>query len=98
MAPTTTTTSVSSTTISSTASATCLNISPGKNGYLPPEACDVVLYYVPSFAAAILFCVFYGMTTLMHIIQAVIYKKVSTVFFPLDTIIANSFSRLTHGW
>jgi hypothetical protein len=79
MAPTATT-SVSSTTISSTATATCLNIAPGKNGYLPPEACDVVLYYVPSFAAAVLFCVFYGMTTLTHLIQAVVYKKVSTIF------------------
>ncbi|KAJ5897049.1 lipid transporter atnI [Penicillium subrubescens] len=74
MAPTATT-SLSSTTISSTATATCLNIAPGKNGYLPPEACDVVLYYVPSFAAAVLFCVFYGMTTLTHLIQAVVYKK-----------------------
>jgi hypothetical protein len=79
MAPTTTT-SMSSTTTSSTATATCLNISPGKNGYLPPEACDVILYYVPSFAAAVLFCVFYGMTTLLHGIQAVMFKKVSTTF------------------
>jgi hypothetical protein len=97
MAPTQTI-SASSTTISSTASATCLNIAPGKNGYLPPEACDVVLYYVPSFAAAVLFCVFYGMTTLAHVIQAVIYKKVSTTFPFFYTAIANNFSSLMHGW
>ncbi|OOQ83942.1 RTA1 domain protein [Penicillium brasilianum] len=74
MAPTTTT-SVLSTTTSLTASATCLNIAPGKNGYLPPESCDALLYYVPSFGAAVLFCVFYGMTTLLHGVQAVMYKK-----------------------
>jgi hypothetical protein len=51
-------------------------MSPGKNGYLPPESCDVILYYVPSFAAAILFCALYGLTTLVHIIQAAVYKKV----------------------
>lgn len=97
MAPTATT-SNAATTISSTATATCLNIAPGKNGYLPPEACDVVLYYVPSFAAAVLFCVFYGMTTFTHLIQAVIYKKVGTVSLFFDTAIANNSSSLTHGW
>lgn len=75
------TTSASFTTdVASTATATCLNIAPGKNGYLPPESCDVILYYVPSFAAAILFCVLFGMTTVLHSIQAVLYKKASIVF------------------
>ncbi|KAJ5635962.1 uncharacterized protein N7484_009275 [Penicillium longicatenatum] len=70
------TSTATSTSASSTASATCVNnIAPGKNGYLPPESCDVILYYVPSFAAAILFCALYGLTTIVHIIQAVVYKK-----------------------
>lgn len=76
----TSTTSASFTDVSATATATCLNIAPGKNGYLPPESCDVILYYVPSFAAAILFCVVFGMTTVLHGIQAVLYKKASTIF------------------
>ncbi|OGE52285.1 hypothetical protein PENARI_c010G11501 [Penicillium arizonense] len=74
MAPTATT-SPASATATSTASVTCISVAPGKNGYLPPESCDALLYYVPSFAAAILFCVLYGLTTIMHTIQAFIYKK-----------------------
>ncbi|KAJ6106570.1 hypothetical protein N7512_010087 [Penicillium capsulatum] len=66
--PTTTSTSATST-------PTCLDIEPGKNGYLPPEACDVILFYAPSFGAAILFCVLFGLTTMAHLFQAVQYKK-----------------------
>ncbi|KAJ5579648.1 uncharacterized protein N7459_005633 [Penicillium hispanicum] len=71
----TTTMASATTTASSTASATCVNVAPGKNGYLPPESCDAILYYVPSFAAAVLFCVLYGLTTGVHIGQAIVYKK-----------------------
>ncbi|KAJ5747137.1 uncharacterized protein N7511_008833 [Penicillium nucicola] len=74
MAPTATTL-LASATATSTASATCITVAPGKNGYLPPDSCDVLLYYVPSFAAAIFFCVLYGLTTIMHLVQAFIYKK-----------------------
>ena len=70
MAPTATTSA------SATASPTCLDIAPGKNGYLPPEACGSLLFYEPSFGAAILFAVLFGLTTLAHTIQAVIYNKV----------------------
>ena len=75
MAPTATTLPAPAT-ATSTASVTCISVAPGKNGYLPPESCDALLYYVPSFAAAILFCVLYGLTTIMHTFQAFIYKKV----------------------
>ncbi|KAJ5485554.1 lipid transporter atnI [Penicillium diatomitis] len=71
MASSSTTTTGSST----LATATCLHVPPGKNGYLPPESCDVVLYYVPSFAAAVLFCVLFGMSTLLHCVQSLIYKR-----------------------
>ncbi|KAJ6078623.1 hypothetical protein N7467_008376 [Penicillium canescens] len=74
MAPTATTLPASAT-ATSTASVTCISVAPGKNGYLPPESCDALLYYFPSFAAAILFCVLYGLTTIMHTVQAFIYKK-----------------------
>ncbi|KAJ5101777.1 hypothetical protein NUU61_003999 [Penicillium alfredii] len=69
MPPTTTTTT------SPTASPSCLHVSPAKNGYLPPESCDAILYYVPSFGAAILFCVLYGITAVLHLAQAIVYKK-----------------------
>jgi hypothetical protein len=55
---------------------TCTHPKPGKNGYLPPEACDAILLYVPSFGAAIFFTVLFGLTTLCHTVQAFIYKKV----------------------
>ncbi|KAJ6080925.1 hypothetical protein N7499_005799 [Penicillium canescens] len=74
MAPTATTLPASAT-ATSIASATCISVAPGKDGYLPPESCDALLYYIPSFAAAILFCVLYGLTTIMHTVQAFIYKK-----------------------
>ncbi|PKX99666.1 RTA1 domain-containing protein [Aspergillus novofumigatus IBT 16806] len=54
---------------------TCTHPKPGKNGYLPPEACDAILLYVPSFGAAIFFTILFGLTTLCHIVQALIYKK-----------------------
>lgn len=63
---------------SATSTETCTHPQPGKNGYLPPEACDAVLMYVPSFAAAVLFCVLFGFTTICHLVQAVIYKKVAS--------------------
>ncbi|EPS29314.1 putative lipid transporter atnI [Penicillium oxalicum] len=73
---TSTATSIQGTSTSITGpSATCIHVAPGKNGYLPPESCDAVLYYVPSFAAAVLFCVLFGMSTLLHFIQSLIHKK-----------------------
>ncbi|RAK96802.1 RTA1 domain-containing protein [Aspergillus ibericus CBS 121593] len=70
-----TTTSPTATSAIASATQTCTNPKPGKNGYLPPEACDVILPYVPSLAAAVLFCVLYGLTLICHVIQAFLYKK-----------------------
>ncbi|PYH91577.1 hypothetical protein BO71DRAFT_401275 [Aspergillus ellipticus CBS 707.79] len=69
-----TTTSITTTAMASSTQ-TCTNPKPGKNGYLPPEACDVILLYVPSLAAAVLFCVLYGLTLISHGVQAYIFKK-----------------------
>ncbi|KAH1361219.1 hypothetical protein KXW65_005122 [Aspergillus fumigatus] len=54
---------------------TCTHPKPGKNGYLPPEACDAILLYVPSFGAAIFFTILFGLTTLCHAVQAFMFKK-----------------------
>ncbi|KAJ5156369.1 hypothetical protein N7492_009172 [Penicillium capsulatum] len=99
--PTTTSTSATST-------PTCLDIEPGKNGYLPPEACDVILFYAPSFGAAILFCVLFGLTTMAHLFQAVQYKKLLSVselgnvnytlsFTNIETPGINAFLYMTLG-
>lgn len=55
---------------------TCTHPKPGKNGYLPPEACDAILLYVPSLGAAIFFTILFGLTTLCHAVQAFMFKKV----------------------
>ncbi|KAK9318815.1 RTA1 like protein-domain-containing protein [Lipomyces orientalis] len=76
MSVTTTTTSLSAyISESASAVATCTNPKPGKNGYLPPDACDVILLYVPSFGAAILFPVLFGLTLICHGVQGFMYKK-----------------------
>ncbi|OJJ42907.1 hypothetical protein ASPZODRAFT_1237105 [Penicilliopsis zonata CBS 506.65] len=69
MSTTTTTTAAAS------ATASCLNIKPGKDGFLPPEACDALLPYVPSFAAAVLFTVIFGATLVAHLVQAITFRK-----------------------
>ncbi|GKZ30966.1 hypothetical protein AbraIFM66950_010791 [Aspergillus brasiliensis] len=71
----TTTASITSTSTALASTQTCTNPKPGKHGYLPPEACDSILLYVPSLAAAVLFCVLYGLTLILHGVQAFLYKK-----------------------
>ncbi|PWY89669.1 RTA1 domain protein [Aspergillus sclerotioniger CBS 115572] len=70
-----TTTVVATTGAIASSTQTCTNPKPGKNGYLPPEACDAILLYVPSLAAAVLFCILYGLTLICHGVQAFLYKK-----------------------
>ncbi|KAH8590580.1 RTA1 like protein-domain-containing protein [Bisporella sp. PMI_857] len=48
---------------------------PDKNGYVPEYACNANYTYYPSFAAAVVFAVFFGITTFTHIFQALYYKK-----------------------
>ncbi|KIA75996.1 hypothetical protein HK57_00173 [Aspergillus ustus] len=72
---TTTTATVSATSASATSTETCFHMTPNKVGYVPPEGCGNILMYEASFPAAILFAVLFGLTTLVHIIQAFVYKK-----------------------
>jgi hypothetical protein len=59
---------------------TCIQTEiPDKNGYVPPGTCHSLYKFYPSFAAAILFSVLFGVTTVLHIAQAVKYKTVSTL-------------------
>jgi hypothetical protein len=51
-------------------------MTPNSVGYVPPEGCGNILLYEASFAAAVLFAVLFGLTTIVHIIQAFMYKKV----------------------
>jgi hypothetical protein len=59
---------------------TCIHtITPDKNGYVPPGTCGALYDYYPSFAAALVFSVLFGILSVAHITQAAILK---TVGFP----------------
>src|ERR1700760_234623 len=59
----------------STTTATCTTATPGKNGYVPPDACNSYWNYDPSFGASIFMAVLFGILSLAHIVQAIVYKK-----------------------
>ena len=69
---------ITSTTSTTTASATgsCITVTPGKDGYVPEWACNSNYNYNPSFVAALIFAIIFGITTFAHIYQAFAYKKV----------------------
>ena len=56
---------------------TCIQtIAPDKNGFVPPGTCHAFYDYYPSFAAALVAAILFGIVTVAHISQATIYKKV----------------------
>ncbi|KAF2815906.1 uncharacterized protein BDZ99DRAFT_484717 [Mytilinidion resinicola] len=62
-----------------TATASCTTAIPGKHGFVSdPMACNAYWSYNPSFAAAILFSVLFGLLLFTHIAEAFIYKKTYT--------------------
>lgn len=58
------------------ATGSCITVTPGKDGYIPEWACSSNYDYYPSFAAALIFAIVFGITTLLHIYQAFAFKKV----------------------
>ncbi|KAF5555185.1 phospholipid-translocating ATPase [Fusarium mexicanum] len=70
-----TTTFTSTATAASSATATCTTAVPGKYGRVPVDACNANYFFDPSFAANLAFCVLFGMTTMVHLIQAILFKK-----------------------
>ena len=56
--------------------ATCTpTIKPDKNGHVPPGTCNSLYDYYPSFGAAVLFSILFGVVTILHFGQAVWFKK-----------------------
>lgn len=53
-------------------------IAPDKNGFVPPSECNALYRFYPSFGAAILFSILFGIVTVTHISQAAAYKKASS--------------------
>ncbi|KAL7760337.1 hypothetical protein ACKLNR_010427 [Fusarium oxysporum f. sp. zingiberi] len=70
-----TTTFTSTATTTSSATATCTTAVPGKYGRVPVDACNANYFFDPSFAANLALCVLFGMTTMVHLIQAILFKK-----------------------
>jgi hypothetical protein len=52
-------------------------IIPDSNGYVPPGNCNAQYNYYPSFAAALVASIFFGVVTFVHIAEGIKYKKVS---------------------
>ncbi|KAF8817168.1 hypothetical protein BYT27DRAFT_7237618 [Phlegmacium glaucopus] len=65
----------STATASSTAAPRCVTAIPGKNGNVPPDACNALYFYNPSFTAAIIFSVVFGILLGVHILQSILYRK-----------------------
>jgi hypothetical protein len=63
-------------TSASTATASCVTVTPGKDGYVPEYACNANYMYNPSFAGALVFAIVFGLTTFTHTAQAIAYKKI----------------------
>ncbi|KXG53751.1 RTA-like protein [Penicillium griseofulvum] len=49
-------------------------IAPDKYGWVPPSECDALYLYYPSFGAAIAASVIFGILTIAHLVQAIMYK------------------------
>ncbi|KAI1775987.1 RTA1 like protein-domain-containing protein [Hypoxylon cercidicola] len=55
---------------------TCIQtIAPDQNGYVPPGTCNALWDYYPSFSAALVFTLLFGLLTLAHLYQAIAYRK-----------------------
>lgn len=68
----------STTTASPTATtATCVTMTPGKNGYVPVEACNSNYGYNPSFPAAVVTTMLFGSLLALHVFKGIKYRKVS---------------------
>lgn len=58
--------------------AACTTAVPGKYGEVPINACNSNYNAIPEFIPAVVVSVLFGTLTLIHIIEAVIFKKVSS--------------------
>lgn len=59
-----------------TGTPTCTTAVPGEYGQVPFDACNSYWAFHPSFGANLAWAVLMGLTTAVHLIQAVIYRKV----------------------
>ncbi|KAL3293349.1 RTA1 domain-containing protein [Colletotrichum asianum] len=58
-----------------TTAAACISIAPDSNGHVPYGACQGFWPYVPSFEGNLALAILFGLSTLVHLVQAVMYKQ-----------------------
>ncbi|KAM0716796.1 hypothetical protein Q7P37_008241 [Cladosporium fusiforme] len=63
------------TTTSATSSPSCSTAIPDDNGGVPLEACNSLYPYNPNFPAECAFALLFGLTTIVHSVQAIAWKK-----------------------
>lgn len=86
MSTTTPPPSPSTTGTSTSATQSCTTAVPGKYGHVPYGACNSYYNFDPSFDANLAFLILFALSTLVHIVQAVIFKKVRDTPIGMDKI------------
>ncbi|KAL6362601.1 hypothetical protein LRP88_03892 [Fusarium phalaenopsidis] len=71
----TTQTVFQATSTSSSASPTCTTAIPDKYGYVPPDSCNANYGFYPQWEDNTAFAVAFGLSTVAHLVQAIILKK-----------------------
>jgi RTA1 like protein len=61
-------------TATATATASCITTVPGKDDHVPIDDCRAIWLYDPSITAAIIVSIAFGLSTVIHIIQARVYR------------------------
>lgn len=54
----------------------CVKAVPGPNGHVPVDACNSYYNFDPKFEPAVAVCALFGIFTLIHIVLAIVYRKV----------------------
>ncbi|KAK2471480.1 hypothetical protein H9L39_17711, partial [Fusarium oxysporum f. sp. albedinis] len=75
-------------TTTSTVTASCTTAVPGAYGYVPfdPSTCNFNYHFYPSFTGNLAFATIFGLSTLVHLIEAIAFKKQMTPKIPLLTV------------
>ncbi len=58
----------------------CVKAVPGEHGNVPITACNSYYNYDPQFGPAVAVAVIFGLFTVAHLVEGVVYKKVSPFF------------------
>lgn len=93
-----TTTLMEASTTTASAIATCTTAIPGKYGRVPVDACNANYFFDPSFGANLAFCVLFGLTTMTHLIQAILFKKASRPIPKTSKALCLTSHRGSAGW